>query len=543
MPPWRPSWLTDTLPTSFDATHGWPPGWWLCGIAALVVSAYPWLSRRDPRLRVAVLVFWGVAAFVSVFNYADYGRARYGSYVDEWDVYHYYLGTRYADELGYEGLYEATLMADMESGVVEDGARRRIRSLSERGSISVSEARPLAEAQRAEFSDARWAAFSRDVAWFRDALPPDRWSGLLTDAGYNGTPPWTLAVRAALTGHLDIDRDVERALMLALDPLLLVLMVWLVWRAFGPEVALALVVFWGTHYLLSWGHLKGSILRTDFAVMAVASMALMKMGKPRAAGLALAWATVARVFPGLMVVGLLARLLGKDVDARERSDIRSFLIAFAAFGALAVLASALGDGGFEGWREWLAKIGRHREANADWQVGLSSILNGEWHAGELRYVNPYVVYREEPEVFLVHKALLWTLRLVVTVPLLVFARDQPRHRALAMGFVLIFLWVAPTYYYCAILAVPFVYFAEQRQSVPYALSAGFMFVTGLAGYLFFSGYEPLADFSPLFRRGGQEYSTYYFSSWMIGITAYSMVMLAARDSRRMHREGAQRGVG
>jgi hypothetical protein len=537
---WSPAWLTDQLPTSTDPIHGWPPAWWIAGIMFLLLAVLPWMRPLGPRGRTALLAFLSVAAVVSIANYLDYGRFRYGSYVNEWDSYHYYLGTKYAPELGYDGLYLATLLADVET-VGEQALRgRKLRSLSDYRFSSAEESLPRAEAQRARFSDARWQGFKTDVGWFRDSLPAERWRILLEDAGYNGTPPWTLAVGTLLSNRLDIATSWQRALILMLDPLLLVLAAFFVWRAFGTEVALLLIIFLGTHYLLSWGHLKGAILRTDFAALAVLCVALMKLRKPGAAGAALAWASVSRVFPGFLALGLLARLSSKELDPEERSDIRRFFAWFAGLAALAVVASLLRDGGLDAWRQWIHKISLHELEGSHWDVGLSTLFDVEFIDGVPEYFSPRSRFSEEPSLRLAHALTLWACRLAIAVPALVFARSQPPDRALSFGFVFVFVLSSAAYYYYLILLVPLLYFAEQRERPFYGLSAGFMFLTGAAGYLLFSGYEPLAARVVALRGWGQQFQTYYYLSWAIGITAVSLLAVASLEARAASTDDAGR---
>ena len=53
---------------------------------------------------LALIATLGLAA------YFEWGRFPRG-YVHHWDMYHYYMGSKYFDEVGYEGLYDATAVA------------------------------------------------------------------------------------------------------------------------------------------------------------------------------------------------------------------------------------------------------------------------------------------------------------------------------------------------------------------------------------------------------------------------------------------------
>jgi len=270
------AWRLTELPDSWAPTHGWISSYALALVAILVIAGYAVVESRvvvrrlsagAARLvRRALLVGLGLAALLAVATYVDFGVFRYGSYLNEWDFYHYYMGSKYAPEVGYTNLYGATLAADQEGGLRYHNPRHEIRDLTtaklrDVGSLAAESAR-----YRGRFSDPRWREFVADITWFKMQFPPDRWSLVLTDHGYNGTPAWSFVVGGLISRHLSVRNPLSRWLMLALDPLLLLAAVAAVAWVFGLRTAFLMVIFIGTHYLLSWGHLKGALLRTDFAI-------------------------------------------------------------------------------------------------------------------------------------------------------------------------------------------------------------------------------------------------------------------------------------
>ncbi len=90
-------------------------------IAVLVVMAYAALAARTGRAARASRIVLGLvlagSAALAVGNYADFGKWRGGSYLNAWEFFHYYLGSKYVNEVGYTGLYEAALVADDETGL------------------------------------------------------------------------------------------------------------------------------------------------------------------------------------------------------------------------------------------------------------------------------------------------------------------------------------------------------------------------------------------------------------------------------------------
>jgi hypothetical protein len=291
---WLLSWRPAELPNSWAPTHGWALARVLILVAMVACLGYAVLAapRFAERLstrarqvaRRVLLGVLGIAALLSVAVYVDFGVFRYGSYLNEWDVYHYYLGTKYAPELGYSKLYGATLLADAEQGLRYQNPQHAIRDLETAELAPALSVAAQAHRYRSAFSDPRWRDFVADVTWFKQQFPAERWSLLLLDHGYNGTPAWSFVVGGLLTRHLSIRAPVQRWLMVLLDPALLLAAVAAVAWAFGPRTALLLVIFIGTHYLMSWGHLKGALLRTDFAVGSVLAVCLVKRKYYKTAG-------------------------------------------------------------------------------------------------------------------------------------------------------------------------------------------------------------------------------------------------------------------
>jgi len=58
---------------------------------------------------VAVLV---LLAALALWNYVGMGAFRYGRYLNAYEFYHYYMGSKYAREIGYTNLYNASVVAD-----------------------------------------------------------------------------------------------------------------------------------------------------------------------------------------------------------------------------------------------------------------------------------------------------------------------------------------------------------------------------------------------------------------------------------------------
>jgi hypothetical protein len=532
---WLVSWRPAELPSSWASAHGWTLARVLIVVAVLVCLAYAALAapRLAQRLsasgrkaaRSALLVVLGLATLLSVAVYVDFGVFRYGSYLNEWDFYHYYLGTKYAPELGYTKLYGATWLADAEGGLRYRNPQ--LRDLATTELVPVAAVAAEAQRYRSGFSSERWRDFVADVTWFKQQLPAERWSLLLVDHGYNGTPAWSFAVGGLLTRHLSVRAPAGRWLMLLLDPALLLTTMAVVAWAFGLRTAFLMAIFVGTHYLLSWGHLKGALLRVDFAMCSVLAVCLVKKRHYKTAGALLGWAILSRVFPAFFLVGPCVLLAWNWL--RHRTVQRTWLGLLASCAAtvlLVGLGSCLYFGDVEIWREWANKISLHYVGGSDWDLGYRTIVEASFgHGVPVRAVD-------------VGQAGGWTLptvaaAILLLVPALTFVRALDDYQVVAYGFVFIFMLSLATYYYYVVLCVPLLFFAPDVEKLQSALGTAFMFFGGLAGYVLFSGWRWLGDSWVVFRGWHQTFPTYYFSSCLIAVTVAQMILLAGTRARQL----------
>lgn len=533
--------MNDGLPNSWADFHGWPASWLLplLIVAFLIVRALLGRASKErvsdetrTRFERGSLAAMAVLTLVAAANYCDYGLFRYNTYLNEWDAYHYYIGTKYIRELGYTHMYEATLVADAETGLRYHNPENRIRDLVTYDPVDPATVLANAARTRARFTPERWREFVSDIDWFKHQLPPQRWSLILDDHGFNGTPPWCSVVEL-MTSHLSIRSAFSRWLILLMDPALLIAMLLCVAWAFSADIALLMAIMIGTHYLLSWGHLKGCLLRTDFAVASVMGACLLKRERYATAGALLGWAALSRVFPAVLCAGPGVILLSKLFH--ERRLDRGLVRFFAAFTTVVTAVMAFAYVRLHGTAimlDWAAKITRHVTDGSHWNLGFTSLIDADIVDGVPLAVNPVRMITEEPELLQIRAFTIWGVRAVVLLPALYFMRYLRVHDALLMGFVFVFFLVAPDYYYYIIMCVPMLFLAQRARTLTGALCLGWMFLTGAAGYAFFSGWGPLARIHPMFRAHHQEFPTTYYLTWAFAFTALQMLVYAAWEAWR-----------
>ena len=137
-----------------------------------------------------MLILVGILSFCAYFNF---GRFHFGNYVHYWDTYHYYVGSKYFNELSYDRLYECASVADSEDPTL----RRRVelrKIMNLRTNVLGGTTDILAHPERCKehFTAERWEKFKKDIEFFRIHHGVKRWEEAQTDHGYNATPVWNI---------------------------------------------------------------------------------------------------------------------------------------------------------------------------------------------------------------------------------------------------------------------------------------------------------------------------------------------------------------
>ena len=206
--------------------------------SALITCVALFIDSRGlapPRLRRPVALFLLVAA---VATYANFFQFSQRTFYPRWEMFHYFLGSKYAEELGYERLYLCTALADAESNPKQSLGQRRLRDLKNDAIVSASVALRAADDCHGHFSSPRWQAFKADVGFFRGQVEPRRWRQMQLDHGYNPAPAWTL-LGHALTANVAATSHYLGELAL-LDPLLMLGVLGALGWAFGAQVAVSI---------------------------------------------------------------------------------------------------------------------------------------------------------------------------------------------------------------------------------------------------------------------------------------------------------------
>ena len=258
----------------------------LCLVAVPVVLWGDRAGRRHSPRRAGPLLL--LMALISAAAYYNYGAFHGGGYVHYWEQFHYYLGSKYFPELGYDGLYAASLAAQRETRP-EVEVQPWVRDL--RTNEVVSSYRVLADAPEvvSRFSPERWRSFAADHDHFLTRVGWGYLQDIRKDHGYNPTPTWTFVARL-LDRALPASSE-NLALLGALDPLLLAILFAFLFATFGCASAASA---WWSSASATRGASTGSAARSCAST-----------GSPP-------WALRSPDAPGALRLGRCARRLRRD---------------------------------------------------------------------------------------------------------------------------------------------------------------------------------------------------------------------------------------
>lgn len=381
----------------------WPPGQPVIDILRAVAAAVAacaalrvaWRPEEAmPRVVTGALAAMALLAMTTFYNMwqpqFDDVQNRGQTWVHTWDMRVYFPTAKYFDELGYDGLYLASVAAyeeDVPGATEERLARTELRDLRTYDMTTAANVAAEIRSVSSRFSPERWREFKRDMAYFWNTMGPGGYLGSLRDHGGNATPAWILIA------HL-MFRNVEASrgsLMVAaaLDPLLLLGFFIAAWRVFGLRTALLTLVVYGTSTFPWFGsNWAGSTLRNDWMVLAGLGACALRAEWWATGGALLAWGAMIRAFPAMSVFFLVVPALWWAWEVRDREgklpglrrireEQRPLLRAIAGASACVLVlfsASAARFGVAHAWGDWAHKIGMHAVQPNVNHVGLRTLF-------------------------------------------------------------------------------------------------------------------------------------------------------------------------
>jgi hypothetical protein len=458
-------------------------------IAALaVIAAGLYWSRRgaeNPRAKAGDYVLMALGA-VALLSYT--GFKPHATQPNDWDLFHYYIGSKYFPEIGYTRLYACVARAEAENddeAVSHAAKRRTIRDLETNELVAARGFFFDENYCKERFSAARWESFKSDTGFFRARLR-DLWELAQVDHGFNPSPVWVLA-GGLLSGAVPLS-DAAVSGMVLLDVVLLFGSVACLAWAFGlPAAAFAAIASTASGGI-DWSWAGGGVLRLDWFFLSVLAVCLMKRGHYALAGAALGYAAALRVFPAIFALGPFIALL-YAMARRQPGETRAYLKFFAGMAASAalLLASVSALYGTDTLRAFASNTSKHSAVVSTNNVGLRTVLTYrpdsavrntiDVHAREAHLYWKWQDAKAEAKKNVVPAYL---AVVAVCLPLFVLAViSGGAWQALALGATFVpFAWSEMSNYYYLFLMIVAALFAANRKVAFPLLGIGIATCTG-----------------------------------------------------------------
>ncbi len=492
----------------------------------------------------------GAMAFVSMLSFYNYGHPQFydhegrkPTYVHTWDMRVYFPAVKYFDEVGYDGVYLASVKAyadDELGGSLDRIGSTQLRDLQTYDMRRVSDMEKEIHAVKDRFSRERWAEFKNDMSYFWKTMGHRAYLESLRDHGGNATPAWLF-----VTGLIYGSAEASEATFLwaaLLDPFLLLIFFVAAWRTFGLRAALVCLVAYGATTIYQFGsNWGGSTLRNDWMVLLGLGVCALKSRRLFLAGMLLGWGAMIRAFPVLALAFLVAPLAWKLVEAsrkrRGRSDDRGHpvlqLLPLVRIGAgAAVVVVALGAlssytfGWEESWVPWSEKISMHAERPNVNHLGLTALVGHDpdnlWHNLRARGEDPELWGPLTAQTRRDRRWLIVAGMVFYTLLALFACRESRLADAAVIGTMMIPIYFYPANYYLHILFIwPLLLAARRGPDGDRDWSLGAAAVLGFCSLQWFGWLIP-----------GNYGQFLFWSGMLVGLIAVLLVFTIAANKRR-----------
>jgi hypothetical protein len=362
-------------------------------------------ERRNKRIAIVA----SAVAFGSWFLFFN-PSVRYPDYVHRHELFHHYLGAKYANELGYTRLYVCMSVAEVELGRGAEVRTSEIRDLATDSIVSIHDTPVLTDPTqcKSHFSPAKWDSFRRDIDWFQSVSRGSYWDNMRRDHGFNASPVWILSAKGfASLGSAGL---VFFQLLSVIDILLLAATMLLLFWAFGWRVGAVATVFWGCNGVSDFHWLGGAFLRQEWLFLLVASLCLARKRRFGWAGFCLGWAALSRVFPVIFFAGWAIPITLHWIRRRRLHPDHKRLVLGCGLALCVLIPASVVVTRPTVFAEWIDRMQVVERTQLTDKMGLERILGHGWE-NRMRFVrdgdalDPFHAWRDSRNER--HAQLLW----------------------------------------------------------------------------------------------------------------------------------------
>jgi hypothetical protein len=419
----------------------------------IVFTLGQWKFNLYQSFAAILIVF---AAF-STINYSRFSTATVFVDSDGYDLMHYYLNSKYFDELGYFRLLPSVINADNQAGEWCPGQAPVYLAQDENEESKKSHAYALSLEKeiKSHFTPERWKEFVHDSMYIlrqkQFGMDCGLWRMLLQDHGFNGTPVWVFMARP-FTSIIPVESIKVAAW---LDVVWIVAALWAVFWAFGLETMAFSWLFIGLCYSFRWPHIPWAFLRYDWISCLVLSICMVKKEKYAWGGAFIGYAALMRYFPALWLIFIFGKAVhslftNKSVSLGRfwmRVPMHYYRMAFGFFLTIILLMGAsVARDGISAHKASLANMAEHvlPENLSSRRQGLAITLT---YRGE---DNLNLITKEKKDIVQRIEKPLRAVCLILLVAFGLFVSRRPDWEVIGLAFIPYFMLTTSSYYYYVI---------------------------------------------------------------------------------------------
>ena len=413
----------------------------LAGIGLLLV----WTVLR-PTVRRWILV---ALVLVASLTYVRFGGRLLFQNTDNYDLFHYYLNSKYFDELGYYDLYPAGILVDHENKgpFLPEGDKYLAQDESGHHWRPIEHALERGRVVKEKFTPERWEAFTHDALVLqreKGQFDGGLWKQMIQDHGFNGTPAWVAEARP-LASIVPVE---HKKLLCLIDVGLLALGVLAIGWAYGVDAALWTTFFLCITYSTRWPTISWAYLRYDYVMSLLVALALIRKGRHFLAGIFAGHAAALRFFPAMYMFGPAAKGLFELLGGRLNKKLLALGLAFV-LGAGAFVALGTWTVGPLNVREHFENMMDHNSAEqlSSRRIGFALALP---FRGDLEPKNITKAIKAETDE---QKPLRFGISFLVLAGFAWGLRNKRDDETFAYGWIPFFLLTTASYYYYVVRVV------------------------------------------------------------------------------------------
>jgi len=374
-----------------------------------------------------------------------------------WNFYHYYIGSKYFDELGYFDLYACTFKADQEgSNYFFDITSTR--DLYTYELIQVSQT----HCPKEKFSEARWEMFKKDISYLQPQANISYWAGILSDRGYNPTPFWN-SIGSFLSNSIPLENVILIKLLMSFDLILLLLTFGVVLYSFGSITTLALIIY----SLIFFGNMErlvGGFLEFDWFSAILLSLGFIRLKKEKLSALFLAYASVARIFPFFLFFGFLIHSLYK-IFVKKKIIRKQFIKTFLLCCIIFFFIGSLSQRGLGAWKESYDNLTLHayHHIDGDRRLGFKHLFTQDFSQTSWQeIVSPGLLINYEKNKILYISMLIFLVPLWLSILL-----KRTSEQASILGYWGVFILLILSRYYYLSFAIMLLLLKSEKNAFRY----------------------------------------------------------------------------